>query len=140
MQVIHTLPMPSILSEYPLSPDYELHMEGEALWIEGVGPIGQYYSYFETLWEKGIPYFIRDVYFAELEEKQAQGARSRDIRELVNRINLLNSKIRVYEAQCHTKQSSTTPNMKSDFQISPGCSVNQAPSNRTDNTRPLTHQ
>jgi hypothetical protein len=107
-------------------------MEGEALWIEGIGPIGQYYNYIDTLWERGIPYFVRDVYFFELQEKQAQGARARDIRDLVDKINLLNSKIRAYEVQCRTQQSCqsfttppislASPHTKSIFQLSPGSS------------------
>ena len=113
--------MTSILSEYPLSPDHELHMEGDAIWIEGIGPIGQYYNYFDTLWEKGVPYFIRDVYIDELRETQAHGACASDIRDLVDKINTLNSKIRAYEAQCHTQQS---PHPPTSSQTSPGCSDN----------------
>ena len=43
-------------------------MPGDVLWIEGVGPIGQYYNYWDALWEKGIPYFVRDVYLSQLND------------------------------------------------------------------------
>ena len=75
-------------------------MEGDALYIEGIGYIGQYYSYLETLWEKGVPYFVRDMYFNELESKLNSGATSKEMRTIVNRVNFLNSKIRAYEDAC----------------------------------------
>jgi len=74
-------------------------MEGEALWVEGVGWLGQYHSYLDTLWEKGVPYFVRDYYFNQLQMRLNEGASAKDLKRLVASINLLNSKIRAYE-QC----------------------------------------
>lgn len=74
------------LSEYPLLPDDELHAEGEALWVEGVGWLGQYHSYLDALWEKGLPYFVRDYYLLKPQTD-----------ELVAKIKYLNSKIHAYE-------------------------------------------
>ena len=110
--------MSPVLSEYPLSPDDELHVPGEALWIDGVGAIGQHFSYLETAWEKGVPYFVRDVYFAELEAKQARGACARDI---ADKLKDLNSKICAYEAQCHTQSllSIANPVAHSQYSQSP---------------------
>ena len=71
-------------SEYPLLPDNELHTEGDALWVEGVGWLGQYHSYLDTIWEKGLPYFVRDYYRNELQCTDQV-------------IELLNSKIRAHE-------------------------------------------
>ena len=79
-----------ILSEYPLSPFDELHVEGDALWVEGVGWLGQYHSYLDSLWEKNLPYFVRDVYLNQL---QTMGATP----TLVRKLNMLNSKIAAYE-------------------------------------------
>ena len=103
MHVICT--MPTVLSEYPLFPDHELHMEGEALWVEGVGWLGQYHSYLDTLWEKGVPYFCRDYYFNELQMRLDKGETSKRVRTLVASINHLNSKIRAYEEQCQRQAS-----------------------------------
>lgn len=75
--------MDTVLSEFPLSPDYELHVDGEALWVEGVGCLGQYHSYLDTFWEKGVAYFIRD-----------------HLQSNAQLLDHLNSKIRVYEEQC----------------------------------------
>ena len=85
--------MNTVLSEYPLSPDHELNMPGDVLWIEGVGPIGQYYNYWDALWEKGIPYFVRDVYLSQLNDIEFK------MNELSNKYNDLNSKIQTYECR-----------------------------------------
>ena len=75
-------------------------MEGEALWVEGVGWLGQYHSYLDTLWEKGVPYFCRDCYFNELQDKLEQGVPHKKLKGLISRINLLNSKITAHEQSC----------------------------------------
>ena len=92
--------MTNLFSEYHLFPDNELHMPNEALWVEGVGFLGQYHSYLDTLWEKGLPYFVRDYYFNELQTKLEEGVTSKSLRLLVNKINMLNSKILAYEKSC----------------------------------------
>jgi hypothetical protein len=79
-------------------------MEGEALWVEGVGWIGQYHNYLETLWEKGVPYFCRDYYFQELQQKLDEGVSHKQLQNLIRNVNLLNSKILAYEQSC--RQSS----------------------------------
>ena len=79
-------------------------MEGEALWVKGVGCIGQYHSYLETLWEKGVPYFCRDYYFQELQQKLDEKIPHKQLQDLIQKINLLNSKILAYEQSC--RQSS----------------------------------
>lgn len=100
MQVICTVfgaSMNTVLSEYPLAADHELHMAEEALWVEGVGWLGQYHSYLDALWEKGVPYFVRDYYYNEMQQNLSNGATSKDVSKFVYNIKLLNSKIRAYE-------------------------------------------
>jgi len=84
-------------SEYVLSPDEELHMEGDAIHIEGVGIIGQHFSYLNTCWEKGVPYFVRDVYIKELESKILAICSRNEIENVLNRIYSLNSNIQAHE-------------------------------------------
>lgn len=68
----------------------------EIVWVEGIGPIGQYYSYLDSYWEKNVPYFVRDMYITLLNKKP----------ELIHDINFLNSKIQAYETMT---MISTTP-------------------------------
>lgn len=91
--------------------------EGEAIYVEGVGHIGQYYSYIDCLWEKGVPYFIRDYYFNEIQMRLEAGSRPKDVRSLVAKLNALNSDIVAYEKSIgldewhrrhQTSQSTTT--------------------------------
>lgn len=81
--------------EYPLYPDHELHTEGDALHVEGVGWLGQYHSYLDKLWEHALPYFVRDIYSYDL-QKLLDAGNALDHR-LVCSINTLNSKIRAHE-------------------------------------------
>ena len=37
--------------------------EESALYVHGVGWIAQYHHWADMLWEKGIPFFIRDIKF-----------------------------------------------------------------------------
>jgi len=73
--------------EYPLALDSELLVETPALWIEGVGCVGQYNSYYETVWEHGLMFFVRDCYLSELQKKQ------REASLLNEKLQILNSKI-----------------------------------------------
>lgn len=90
--------------------DSELMSCDDALYVEGVGWIAQYHCWLDMLWEKGIPYFIRDVKFLELktlqEDVRWKTAKDRKKRmaRLVADVQLLNSKIRRWE-QCQSKQS-----------------------------------
>jgi len=93
-----TSDMVAVLSEYPLAPDEELRKEGDALWIAGIGVIGQYHSYYNELWEKGTLYFCRDYYLNQLETVLENGKERRDSNDVILNINILNSKIRLHES------------------------------------------
>lgn len=84
--------MNDISSEYQLSVDDDLRVSDEALFIDGVGVIGQYHSYLDTLWEKSVPYFVRDVYYEELQKTLQK------VELLTFKFNSLNSKILAYES------------------------------------------
>lgn len=84
--------MRTTLSEYPLAPNHELRVGGDALWVDGVGWLGQYHSYLDSMWQKGLPYFIRDYCISE-------GV------ELCVGVDALNSKIREYERTCQLQAS-----------------------------------
>lgn len=73
-------------------------MEDDVIYIDGVGPIGQYYSYLDTFWAKGIAYFLRKRYSEELESLLEVGGKSKQVRQLVERINHLNKRISEFEA------------------------------------------
>ena len=74
-------------SEYPLHPDHELHCADEALFVDGVGWLGQYHSYLDNMWEKGTLYFVRDYYMDLLAVRQAE------VQSLCQRIQGINSKL-----------------------------------------------
>ena len=81
-----------------------------ALYAEGIGHIDQYGSYLETLWSKGVVYFLRDYLFHDIEARLEAGVPSRELRPLIARLNALNSDIRQYEcSRGPTSTSSTTP-------------------------------
>ena len=44
-----------------------------ALYAEGIGHIDQYGSYLETLWSKGVVYFLRDYLFHDIDEPGSRG-------------------------------------------------------------------
>ncbi len=73
-------------------------MEGDVIYMDGVGPIGQYYSYLDTFWAKGIAYFLRKCYSEELESLLEVGGETKQVRQLVERINHLNKRISEFEA------------------------------------------
>ena len=70
-----------------------------AIYVDGVGHIGQYNSYIDCLWEKGVVYFIRDYFFTEIQERLERGDKAKDVRPLISRLHKLNSDIAVYEQQ-----------------------------------------
>ena len=82
--------------------DSELLGNNDALWIDGVGYIAQYHNWLDVLWEKGVPYFIRDYKFAELQTlinlPNNSKERKQKIKQLVHDVNTLNSKLKVYES------------------------------------------
>ena len=83
----------------PLQPNYDLHSDSESLWVEGIGCIAQYHHWSDMLYSHGVIYFLRDYLFKDIEAKLDAGARPKDLRPLITRLNTLNSKISAYEAQ-----------------------------------------
>ena len=75
-----------------------LIMDDPVIFIPGIGHIGQYYSYLDTFWGKGVAYFLRDTYLRELESLLEYGATRKLTEDLVERINLLNKRITEFEA------------------------------------------
>ena len=61
-------------------------VEGDAIYVDGIGHIGQYYSYLNCRWEKGLPYFVRDCYTTDKNLKADSAL-----------LNQLNSDIIAYE-------------------------------------------
>eukprot|EP00961_Rhodomonas_salina_P110710 1489641-Rhodomonas_salina.4 len=59
-----------------------LMADDEAIYVEGIGYIGQYHSYIDCLWEKGMPYFIRDDYCYEIQMRIEAGSEPKDVRPL----------------------------------------------------------
>ena len=49
------------------------HSAERALYAEGIGHIDQYGSYLETLWSKGVVYFLRDYLFHDIDEPGSRG-------------------------------------------------------------------
>ena len=64
----------------------------DSLYIEGIGAIAQYHNWLDVQWEKGLPYFVRDVKAQQLEQLAAKQ------RQLQKQIELLNSEIIVHES------------------------------------------
>jgi hypothetical protein len=72
-------------------------VEGEAIYVEGIGHIGQYLNYLDCLWEKGVPYFVRDYYVSEIALQTGPGHNAEDASSLISKVNRLNSDIVSYE-------------------------------------------
>ena len=68
--------------------------EERALYVDGIGHLDQYGSYVDTLWEKGVVYFVRDYYVNEIQRRVDTGE---NVRPLVARLNKLNSDITEWE-------------------------------------------
>ena len=75
-----------------MAPEWLLS-DRQALYVDGIGHIDQYGSYLETLWEKGVVYFVRDYFFNEVQLRLERGESLSSVRPLVERLNALNSKI-----------------------------------------------
>lgn len=88
----------TILSEYPLYPDDELHNFSEFLHVYDVGVLAQYHSYLDMFWEKCIPHFVRDCYL-EMEQDNMT----------MLYVKTLNSKILENEMQSLSDMSKTLP-------------------------------
>lgn len=92
-----------------MAPEWLLGHE-RALYVYGIGHLDQYGSYVDTLWEKGVVYFVRDYFFREIEMRLERGEPSKSLRPLINRLNALNSDILRWEqneSRAATKQRPT---------------------------------
>lgn len=69
----------------------------QAMYVEGVGYLDQYGSYMDTLWSKGVVYFLRDSLLRDVEFKLEAGYSPKSVRPLVHRLNALNSDIKGWE-------------------------------------------
>ncbi len=78
---------------------FDLAYTGEcALWVPGIGAIAQHDCYVDMQWEKGVVYFMRDLCKGQIESQlNAPNPDMRAVRELVARMERLNSKIRAHE-------------------------------------------
>jgi len=85
----------------PLQPNFDLHSENDALWVEGIGHIAQYHCYFDLLYSHGFIYFLRDTLEGEIKAKVDAGTPLHEVREPLDRLATLNSKICAYEQQQH---------------------------------------
>ena len=65
--------------------------ETPAIFVNQIGYIGQYLSYYDEYWQKGTPYFIRDLYVKTLSLYP-------DDEEFKARVDRINSKIWEYES------------------------------------------
>ena len=79
-------------------PSDDLLCEDQALYVDGLGYLDQYGSYVDTLWEKGVVYFLRDYLLNTVETELEKGTRARDLRPLIERLNALNSDLAVWES------------------------------------------
>ena len=61
-----------------------------AIWVDGVGYLDEYGSYCDTVWSKGVVYFLRDSYLRQLHTDPTD-------RALIDRYNRLNSDIQKWE-------------------------------------------
>ena len=62
-----------------------------AIFVNQIGYIGQYLSYYDEYWQRGTPYFIRDLYVKTLSLYP-------DDEEFKARVDRINSKIWEYES------------------------------------------
>ena len=99
MQVNCTVGMKTTVpySEYvrpPLQPNFDLHSDSDALWVEGVGYIAQYHCWCDMLYSHGVVYFLRDCLLREIAREGASDTR-------IQRLRVLNSKILLCESNGH---------------------------------------
>jgi hypothetical protein len=85
-----------------MAPDWLL-TDQRAMYVEGIGHLDQYGSYIDTLWEKGVVYFLRDYLFNDIQLQLEKGVRPKELRPLIARLNALNSDLRVWEANGSTQ-------------------------------------
>ena len=66
--------------------------------VEGVGWLDEYGSYMDTIWEKGIVYFLRDSLQRDIEMQLESGVDASRVRPLVEKLGRLNSELSVWES------------------------------------------
>ena len=71
--------------------------EGDSIYVEGIGHIGQHNSYLDCLWSKGVVYFVRDCFLDDIKILKESGDKGERIASLVSQYNQLNSEIIAYE-------------------------------------------
>jgi len=59
---------------------------------EGIGWIDEYGSYIDCFWSKGVGYFLRDYYIAEI-ERLCSLSQFTEARTLVTKLDTLNSEL-----------------------------------------------
>ena len=79
-----------------MAPEWLL-CDKQSMYVDGIGHLDQYGSYLDTLWSKGVIYFVRDYMFREVQLQLERGTPARQLRPLIARLNTLNSDIRVWE-------------------------------------------
>ncbi len=79
-----------------MAPAWLLQQE-RALYVEGIGHLDQYGSYVDSVWEKGIVHFMRDMLLCDIEERVGRGDPMGVVRPLIERLNALNSDILQWE-------------------------------------------
>ena len=79
--------------------NHDLQSDGDGLYVDGIGVIAQYHRWSDMLYSHGLIYFLRDYLFKTIEDKVNEGVSSKELRDLVARLNALNSKISAYEEQ-----------------------------------------
>ena len=83
----------------PLHPNHDLQSDTEGLWVEGLGYIAQYHHWSDMFCSHGMIYFLRDYLLRDIETQRAAGVQLKALRSMISRLEALNSKISVYEAQ-----------------------------------------
>ena len=74
------------------------------MYVDGIGHLDQYGSYLNSFWEKGVVYFVRDYYYAEIQRQLDAGISPQSLYPLIRRLNALNSDILVWENGQDSKQ------------------------------------
>lgn len=79
-----------------MAPEWML-CEDRALYVSDLGHLDQYGSYVDTLWEKGVVYFLRDMLCREIHRRRERGDTESQLASLVRELHTLNSDILKWE-------------------------------------------
>ena len=71
------------------------------MYADGVGWLATYDNYYDRFFSHGVIYFLRDSYFRELQTLLDEGATSKQVRGLVQRIQRLQHRIAQFEEAPH---------------------------------------